>query len=382
MAKAVYVGVGSKARKMKKAYVGIGGKARKVKKMYIGDSSGKARLCYSAELKKVGTATALGMPCQVLAAASVGDYALFAGRYQSFMMMGSPLPIDAYDTSLTKSSPTDWSAERKNCGAASIGNHALFAGGGDERGNKVQSSVDAYDTSLTRSSAPALTGPRRVVGAAIAGDHALFAGGVNGSGDTTSYYKTVDAYSASLTRTSVDTMSSGNKYSLKGTTVNKYALFAEEVRDSRVEAYSPSLTRVTVSPLSRSSPAYIAATAVGNYAIFSGSCLTADVYDGSLTKTTASILNRGRSSMAAVTVGDYALFAGGYSSTDTQPNYEDTDDVDACDSSLTRTTAAALSVKVSYLVAATVGDYALFAGGYMNRTSNSGYSDTVDVYTA
>ena len=33
MAKAVYVGVGSKARKMKKAYIGIGGKARKVKKM-------------------------------------------------------------------------------------------------------------------------------------------------------------------------------------------------------------------------------------------------------------------------------------------------------------------------------------------------------------
>ncbi len=51
MAKAVYVGVGSKARKMKKAYIGIGGKARKVKKMYIG-VGGKARLCYSAEADK------------------------------------------------------------------------------------------------------------------------------------------------------------------------------------------------------------------------------------------------------------------------------------------------------------------------------------------
>lgn len=289
----------------------------------------------------------------------------------------------AYDTSLTKSSPTGWGAERKNCGAATIGNHALFAGGGDEHGDKVQSSVDAYDTSLTRSSAPALIGPRRLVGAAIAGDHALFAGGVNRSGDTTRYYKTVDAYSASLTRTSADTMSSGNGYSLRGTTVNKYALFAEEVRDSRVEAYSPSLTRVTVSPLSRSSPAYIAATAVGNYAIFSGSSLTADVYDGSLTKTTASILNRGREYMAAVTVGDYALFAGGWPSTDdTQSSQGAVDDVDACDSSLTRTTAAALSVTVIHPVAATVGDYALFAGGYKYSTSNSGYSDTVDVYTA
>ena len=377
MAKAVYVGVGSKAHKMKKAYIGIGGKARKVKKMYIGDSSGKARLCYSAELKKVGTATALGRPCKVLAAASVGNYALFAGRDEGSITYSSSA-IDAYDTSLTKSSPTGWSAERKDCGATAIGDHALFAGGGD----KVQSSVDAYDTSLTRTSAPALTGPRRLVGAAIAGDHALFAGGVNRSGDTTRYYKTVDAYSASLTRTSADTMSSGNRYSLKGTTVNKYALFAEEQYDSRVEAYSPSLTRVTVSPLSRSSPGYVVATAVGNYAIFSGSSLTADVYNGSLTKTTASILNRGRHYMAAVTVGDYALFAGGDSGTDTTISHGSTDDVDACDSSLTRTTAAALSVKVSHPVAATVGDYALFAGGYTQRVTNSGYSDTVDVYTA
>ena len=86
--------------------------------------------------------------------------------------------------------------------------------------------------------------------------------------------------------------------------------------------------------------------------------------------------------MAAVTVGDYALFAGGDSGTDTTISHGSTDDVDACDSSLTRTTAAALSVKVSHPVAATVGDYALFAGGYTQRVTNSGYSDTVDVYTA
>ena len=57
MAKAVYVGVNSKARKMKKAYVGIGGKARKVKKMYIGVGgkavlqcrAGKGRDGYGAE---------------------------------------------------------------------------------------------------------------------------------------------------------------------------------------------------------------------------------------------------------------------------------------------------------------------------------------------
>ena len=84
MAKAVYVGVGSKARKMKKAYIGIGGKARKVKKMYIGDSSGKARLCYSAELEKTGTAEKLGIGGYDLGAAGTAHHALFAGRQTSY----------------------------------------------------------------------------------------------------------------------------------------------------------------------------------------------------------------------------------------------------------------------------------------------------------
>ena len=86
--------------------------------------------------------------------------------------------------------------------------------------------------------------------------------------------------------------------------------------------------------------------------------------------------------MAAVTVGDYALFAGGYPSTDTEYTIDGIDDVDACDSSLTRTTAAALSVRVEGPVAATVGDYALIAGGYKTISlGNYEYSDAVDVYT-
>lgn len=46
MAKNIYVGVGSKARKIKQLYVGVGGKARKVKKVYVG-VGGKARLVYA-----------------------------------------------------------------------------------------------------------------------------------------------------------------------------------------------------------------------------------------------------------------------------------------------------------------------------------------------
>ena len=47
MAKSAYIGVSSKAKKVKKMYIGVGGVAKKVKKAYIGDANGKARLCYS-----------------------------------------------------------------------------------------------------------------------------------------------------------------------------------------------------------------------------------------------------------------------------------------------------------------------------------------------
>ncbi len=43
----ICVGVGNKARRVKRLYVGINGKARKIKKAYIG-VNGKARLCYKS----------------------------------------------------------------------------------------------------------------------------------------------------------------------------------------------------------------------------------------------------------------------------------------------------------------------------------------------
>ena len=53
MAKNLYIGVGSKARKVKSLYVGVGGKARKVKKVYVG-VGGKARLVYTSYVAVTG----------------------------------------------------------------------------------------------------------------------------------------------------------------------------------------------------------------------------------------------------------------------------------------------------------------------------------------
>ena len=387
MAKAVYVGVDSKARKMKKAYIGIGGKARKVKKMYIGDSSGKARLCYSAELEKVGMAEKLGIGGYDLGAAGTARHALFAGRQTSYKEASSY--VDAYDVSLTHTAPTSLSVARGVLGAATVGGRALFAGGGYDgaygssvsmmayyRGNAT---VDAYDDSLTRTTAANLSEARIGLSGASVGKYALFGGGYTGKNGYIgngvgaellryTYKSAVDAYDESLTRTTATELSKARDCT--GTVVGSYALFAGGTGSNVVDAYNASLTRTTVSSLSTSGVVY-GATTIGRYALIGIDGGTMNVYDTSLTRTTAASLSASRTFYSSANIGDYALFAGGYRSSD----YYST--VDAYDSSLVRTTATSLNTARCELAAATVGDYAIFAGG--ESGSNSA---VVDVYTA
>mgnify|MGYP004595407011 CR=1 FL=1 len=385
MAKAVYVGVGSKARKMKKAYIGIGGTARKVKKMYIGDSSGKARLCYSAELEKTGTAEKLGIGGYDLGAAGTAHHALFAGRQTSYKEASSY--VDAYDVSLTHTAPTSLSVARGVLGAATVGGRALFAGGGyyGAYGSlhsmtayyKGNATVDAYDDSLTRTTAANLSEARIGLSGASVGKYALFGGGYtgkngyigNGVGFEMQYiYKSVvDAYDESLTRTTATALSKARNCT--GVTVGGYALFAGGTGSNVVDVYNTSLTRTTASSLSASGVVY-GATTIGRYALIGIGDGTVNVYDTSLTRTTAASLSASRTLYSSANIGDYALFAGGYNS-----SYYST--VDAYDSSLVRTTATSLNTARYGLAAATVGDYAIFAGGKYD--SNSA---VVDVYTA
>ena len=375
MAKAVYVGVDSKARKMKKAYVGIGGTARKIKKMYIGDSSGKARLCYSAELEKVGTATALSAARYDMRAATVGNYALFAGGFTSKSLFGYGVSssVDAYNTSLTKSTVTELSCERCGHAAASVGGYALFAGGAQEYKingfyDSLVGSVDAYNASLTRSAAHVF-GKTAAIGGAAVGNYALFAGGTTDAQiDSNNVISSVLVYDPSLTFTTAPWLSVA-RADVKGASVGNYALFAGGNAGSfctTVDAYNASLTRTTATSLSSTANNDAAAT-VGNHAIFVGNTASADIYDASLTRTSAAILSTARSGLAATTVGDYAIFSGGGVA-------------DCCDSSLTRSTIGT-SMTGYGMGATTIGDYALFAGGYSDDSSDTMY-DSVEVYTA
>ena len=377
MAKAVYVGVDSKARKMKKAYIGIGGTARKVKKMYIGDSSGKARLCYSAELEKYGMAAALSAARYDVRTATVGNYALFAGGLKPGLF--SVKTVDAYNTSLTKSTPAELPWERGYHASAAIGGYALFAGG-EERttsGSQFMRSTDVYNASLTLSRAPYLSDSGGVLnmGAAVVGNYALFAGGMaDGRGNLS---LEVNVYDTSLTHTMATNLNGKPREYVRGASVGNYALFAGG-KDTyygyyNVDAYDASLTRTAAPYLSRSDNRDAAAT-VGDYAVFAGSTDHADIYDASLTRTAAAILSVARTGLAATTVGNYAIFSGGGVA-------------DFCDASLTRSSIDT-SMTGYNMGAATIGDYALFAGGYSGG-SDKAYDDSrvtaydfVEVYTA
>ena len=78
-----------------------------------------------------------------------------------------------------------------------------------------------------------------------------------------------------------------------------------------------------------------------------------------------------RETFAATTVGNYALFGGGYNGTRKST-------VDTYTNNLTHSTATSLNTARSSLAATTVGNYALFGGG---ATAGSTYSSTVDTYT-
>ena len=80
MAKGAYIGVGGLAHKIKKGYIGVDNVARKIKKAYIG-IGGVARPCWNSEPEPVyyGTITGLSVARDGLAAATVGNYALFGG---------------------------------------------------------------------------------------------------------------------------------------------------------------------------------------------------------------------------------------------------------------------------------------------------------------
>ena len=139
----MYIGVDGTARQVKKIYTGVDNVARKVKKGYVG-VGGVARPFFSAEsrVEYYGAITPLSLERNALSATTIGNYALFGGGYTTNTSYANT--VDAYNISLTRSTPTVLSVARNNLAATTIGNYALF-GGGQGRSGHVNT-VDAYYT--------------------------------------------------------------------------------------------------------------------------------------------------------------------------------------------------------------------------------------------
>lgn len=332
-----------------------------------------------------------------LAATNVGDYALFGGgcyRTSSSSDVERAY-VDAYDTSLTQTTPESLSVARDELAAASTPTHALFAGG--NYGSK--NTVDAYDTSLTRSIPTVLSRDRAALAGCSFGEYAIFAGGYSQNG--ASDYNIIDIYDSSLTRRNDITLTR-TLSCLSGAVAGDHAIFtlgryysSGTVASNVANAIDKSLTCESITAVSTAR--YCGAgTSVGKYALFGGgnssstttSYATVDAYDPSLVRMTISPLSGTRFSNAAATTGtdDYALFAGGFSyENNTFGSYAT---VDVYNQSLTKTVGPGLSRSMGRMAGTKVGLYALFGGGdywnngYYSHANVSAYAVSINLTAA
>lgn len=263
-----------------------------------------------AELISVGAITALSAQRQMLGAAAAGNsFGLFAGG----MWSARSAVVDAYNTSLVRSTATALSVARRHLVGASVGNYAIFSGGESDSG-KVNT-VDMYDTALVRSTGSLAVGDYITEHAGLSfGSYALFAGGYS-----TIRLSGVYAYNASLVRSFGDALSVARS-GLKGAKIGNYALFAGGYTGAAhvvtVDTYNASLVRSVASDLSAASGLVdVKGAANDSYALFTrGDATVMDVYNSSLVKTTISSPLTGVGNQVGITTSGYAIFSGGYKS--------------------------------------------------------------------
>lgn len=410
MAKKMYIGVSNVARKIKKQYLGVDGKARKVKKGYIG-VGGVARPFFSGEPAYYGQITPLSIARSGLAATTVGNYALFAGGAVGYFGVSDASAtgfetVDAYSANLTKTTAPSLGVKRSGLTATTVGNYALFAGGEYSSGgsNYYNNSIDVYDNTLTKMSLLSLgyttvdtstsppTSHRHVcagdgMSSTTIADVALFSRGFICSSSQT---MDDNIYSVTSTLVSSRLAASFGRYYASATTAGTHAVFyGGSTASNSATVINADQTSTTATIGSNRYKFYNnAATSVGDFAIFaggednhltSGSAKYPYVYalSASLVTSALSNLSTSKASLSATTVGELAIFAGGYSSGNASTAASDTSNIiDIYDANLVKTSVLTLAVKRGKLSATAIGDYALFAGGY--DLSNSSAVSTVE----
>lgn len=319
MAKKMYIGANNVARKVKKQYIGVDGKARKVKKGYIG-VGGVARPFFSGgQLVYYGALSTQPNIC-TNAAATVGDYAVYAGGSTGNQQIARQ--TNAYDKNLVHSSPLSLSSAMTDLSAASTKDYMFLVGGttstitGSQSGTTTVVSITSFATaitaSLTQTTVSTLATKRAYAGGVALNEKFAFFGG--GTTDTAFQNPTnaLDVYDNNLVRTKLDSLGYIT-YNPATASNGKYAFFAGGHLKTTVMAFDENFVRTSVAALPRQTQS-TAGVSFGKYAMFGGGnagsstqCPYVSIIDENLVKTdtTHTTLN---GPCWGVRVEDFAVF--------------------------------------------------------------------------
>ena len=257
-----------------------------------------------------------------------GNYAMSGSmpNYALIVSGGGGTTVNAYNTSKTRSIPTAMNSQHPFGASGSNDSYTLFAGGG---ASAVLSNVDAYNASLTRSTPTALSVGRTYLKGTSAGQSMFFAGGQAYSGGYQQYFNTVDMYNSSLTRSTPSTLGVACMYHA-GASTGDYAVFAGGYDGSNyltyVTAFNSSGTRTIPAALKKRRTEILGAKC-GSGALFAGGrevnastnqleySDSVERYGNTLTHESVGSLSKPKFDGAAATVGNCAIFSGGYSGT-------------------------------------------------------------------
>lgn len=323
-----------------------------------------ASLTAEVHLEYFGTVTPLVEKRTLVTGASNANYAVFAGGYSNY---GLHKVVDAYDSDLVHATPESLVDSASSPASATIENaKILFA--------TSSIKVEGYTSELVRVECSRLNGEKISTVGTSAGKYGLFAGGKERAEANASYANsaTVEAYDIDLTHSSP--LPLGVAGSHIAAYNQSYGLFSS-TSDRRITAYDKEL--------SRSFPAiperiFAKATTAGNYIVLAGGTSSsgfANAYDLFLTQADVQAPEV-TAIEAALSLKDFALFI-------------TTDKIIVYDKFLTRTImrreGTTYPKTPTNIGCASIGDYALLAGGVSTHTSQSGsvskvYYDSVDAY--
>lgn len=265
-----------------------------------------------------------------LAAAAVGDYAIFAGGRVGGALFDR---IDLYNDSTGTWTQATLSVGRNNLLATSVNNYALFAGGSTAIAAQT-TLVDVFDATTTAWTTATLSTARAAGAATTVGKKAIFAGGIFGSLFAPSVTDVVDIYDSTVGPPSdplawSSTTLTQPRGGLCAATVGTKALFAGGLTingvsapSSRVDIYDDSTGTWSTAELSL--PRRLtseACTVVGNRVYFAGGETgvggtytdIVDVYDDLTGLWTVEHLSVARTTVTATSLGNTAIFASGFS---------------------------------------------------------------------